>query len=168
MSTDAHDDMEMGARPTPEHAWLKRLVGNWSSVSEMYSPDGTFTSVTGEERVWEFGGLWVLGGGVTDLGGKYTNLYKFGLGYDISFNEYRGFWLSILSSHLWNHTGILSNDKNTMTLDCVGPDLGIRGAESNYREVLSIQDENHRTQESYIQAPNGEFQRVVIVRFTRE
>ena len=93
--------------------------------------------------------------------------YKVTLGYDVSFKEYRGCWFATMSSHLWKYTGSLSADGNTLTLDCIGPSFEVDGAEANYRDVISFQDDNHRTLTSYFQTPEGEYQKMMHVTFTR-
>lgn len=167
MSTDTQDAMEMGTKPVTEHAWLKRLVGNWTSESEMHMPDGTVTTATGTEKVVDFGGLWAFGEGETRMGGDSSMQYKIALGYDVSFKEYRGCWFATMSSHLWKYAGKLSPDGNTLTLDCIGPDMEVDGKTANYRDVIAFQDDNSRTLTSYFQGPDGEYHQMMYVKFKR-
>jgi hypothetical protein len=83
--------------------------------------------------------------------------YRSGLGYDISFKEYRGFWLASMSSHLWKYVGVLSADGKTMTMNCQGPHMEKDGETANYRDVIEFIDDNHRTLTSSGQDDNGEW-----------
>jgi hypothetical protein len=92
--------------------------------------------------------------------------YRTGLGFDVTFKEYRGFWLASMSSHLWKYTGELSADRKTMTLNCVGPNMMGEG-EANYRDVIEIIDENHRNLTSYGEQEDGSWQQFMKCTYTR-
>ena len=119
MSNEAQE-MEMGTKPVKEHEWLNKLVGNWKTEAEMSMPDGSTTNSTGTEEVVNLGGLWAFGEGRADMPDGTPMEYKSGIGYDVSFKEYRGFWIMSMSSHLWKYTGTMSDDGRKLTLDCVG------------------------------------------------
>ncbi len=93
--------------------------------------------------------------------------YRSGLGYDVSFKGYRGFWLADMSSHLWKYEGELSADGKTMTLNCKGPDMVVDGKTANYRDVITIVDKDHRTLESFGEQENGEWAQFMKVSYTR-
>lgn len=167
MSTETLEAPEMGTKPVQEHHWLNHLVGEWQTAAEMTMPDGSTATSTGTESNRNLGGLWAFGEGKGDMPDGSTMEYRCGLGYDVSFKEYRGFWLADMSSHLWKYTGELSEDGKTMTLNCEGPDMVNDGQTANYRDVIHIEDENHRTLTSYAQDEKGEWQQFMHVRYTR-
>jgi hypothetical protein len=161
-------DVEMGTKPTEHHAWLMQLVGEWRTESQItMGPDGPTHTGNGRERVVSLGGLWAFGEGEAPMpNGKPMN-YKVGLGWDVTFKEYRGFWIADVSSALWTYTGTLSEDGKTMTLDCVGPHMRKDGETANYRDVIEIIDEDRRRMTSYGQDDDGiwhEFQKVEFYR----
>lgn len=160
-------DMPGPTKPIEEHKWLQNLVGEWKSEAEMMMPDGSMTTGTGTESVKSLGGLWAFaeGTGTMPDGGEFLN--KFGLGYDVSFKEYRGFWIANMSSHLWSYKGTLSADSKKMTLDCVGPNMMKDGETANYRDVHEIVDENTRTMTSFGEDDKGEWQQFMKVTYTR-
>lgn len=166
-TTETQDAMEMATKPIKEHEWLQKLVGEWRTESEMMMPDGKTETSTGTESNKSLGGLWAFGEGKATTPGGPEMEYKTGLGYDVSFKEYRGFWVASMSSHLWKYTGELSADGKTMTLNCVGPDMVKDGQTANYRDVIEIIDENHRTMTSYGQDEKGEWQQFMKVSYTR-
>jgi hypothetical protein len=93
--------------------------------------------------------------------------YFAALGYDVSFREYRGCRIVEISSHLWKQVGTLSADGKTMTLDCVGPHMEKDGETANYRDVIEIIDENHRTMTSYGEDDNGVWHEFMKSHYTR-
>ena len=158
MSTDTQEMMEMGTKPVEQHQWLNKLVGEWRTEAEMTMPDGSRQTSTGTESVKVIGGLWAIGEGRGSMPDGSTMEYRNGLGYDVSFKEYRGFWLASMSSHLWKYVGELSADGRTMTLNCEGPDMEKDGETANYRDIIEIVDDNHRTLTSYGQDDSGQWQ----------
>lgn len=163
------DPSEIGpTKPLPEHEWLQNLVGEWTVESEMYmDPAGEPMRASGRESVTLLGGLWAVGEGVSSMPDGSEMVSRNGLGYDVSFKEYRGFWLASMSSHLWKYVGTLSADGKTMTLECEGPDMVNDGQTAMYRDVIAIVDSNHRTLTSYGQDDKGEWQRFMVAKYTR-
>jgi hypothetical protein len=168
MSTQTEEPIEMGTKPVQEHEWLKNLVGEWRTESEMsMGPDQPKQQSQGSETVRSLGGLWAYGEGKATMPDGTSMEYYSALGYDVSFKEYRGCWFASMSSHLWKQTGELSADGKTMKLTCVGPSMTKDGETANYRDVIEIQDENHRTMTSYGQDDNGDWQEFMKVSYTR-
>src|SRR5687768_13380088 len=168
MSTQTQEPVEMGTKPVREHEWLQKLVGEWRTETEMtMEPGGPKQRAEGTESVKSFGGLWAFAEGKSKMPDGSAMGYKTGLGYDVSFKEYRSFMIASVSSHLWKYTGELSADGRVMTLNCVGPSMTKDGETANYRDVLEIIDENHRTLTSYGQDDKGEWQEFMKARYTR-
>lgn len=155
-TTETPQDMPGPTKPVEEHKWLENLVGAWKSEGEMMMPDGTTSKETGTETVTSLGGLWAFAEGSGHMPDGSDFKSKFGLGYDVSFKEYRGFWIANASSHLWTYKGTLSEDGKKMTLDCVGPSMVNDGETANYRDVHEIIDNNTRTMTSFGQDQKGE------------
>jgi len=168
-TTEKQDEsMEMGTKPVKEHEWLQKLVGQWKTETEMWmGPDKPSVKTNGTENVKSLGGLWAFGEGKGTMPNGATMEYYSALGFDVSFKEYRGCWLATGSSHLWKHIGTLSADGKTMTLNCVGPNMVIDGATANYRDVIELVDDNHRTLTSYGEDENGQWQKFMHVKYTR-
>jgi hypothetical protein len=160
-------EMEMGTKPVKEHEWLNNLVGSWKTEAEMMMPDGSQTNSTGTEEVVSLGGLWAFGEGHADMPDGSPMEYKSGIGYDVSFKEYRGFWIMSMSSHLWKYTGTMSGDGRKLTLDCVGPHMEKDGETANYRDVHELVDENTRTMTSFGQDDSGNWNQFMHVKYTR-
>jgi hypothetical protein len=160
-------EMEMGTKPVQEHEWLQQLVGEWRTKAEMTMPDGSTANSEGTESVTNLGGLWAFAEGKAQMPDGNGMVYKAGFGYDVSFKEYRAFWLADMSSHLWKSTGTMSEDKKTLTLDCVGPHMEKDGETANYRDVHELIDANHRRMTSFGQDDDGNWNQFMKVEFTR-
>lgn len=168
MSTTETQDIEMGpTKPVKEHEWLKNFVGTWKTESKMTMPDGSQATGSGTERVKDLGGLWAFGEGEATMPDGDAMEYKTGLGYDVSFKGYRGFWIANVSSHMWKYEGELSADGKVMTLNCVGPDMMVEGKTANYRDVHTLVDKDHRKMESFGQQEDGSWVQFMTVEYTR-
>jgi hypothetical protein len=167
MSSDLEQAIEHGTKPTLEHAWLQNLIGEWKTEAQVTMPDGSSSTMSGTEVVRDLGGLWALSEGQSDSGGECPMTYVSGIGFDVSFREYRGFWLASMSSHLWKQTGTLSSDGKVMTLDCVGPHMTKDGETANYRDVIELMDRDHRKLTSLAQDDEGNWVPIMTVQYTR-
>lgn len=166
MSTEIDDLMESGTKPQKEHEWLQKLVGEWRVETEMMMPDGSKGQSTGTESVKDLNGLWAYGEGAGKMPNGEEMKYYTGLGYDVTFKEYRGFMLMSVSSHLWKYQGSLSADGRTMTLECEGPNMFGEGT-AMYRDIITIVDDNHRTLTSSGQGEDGQWQEFMSANYTR-
>ncbi len=168
MSTETQEPQEMATKPVKEHEWLKNLVGEWRVESEMVmEPGGEPMNSTGKETVRCLGGLWAIGEGTAKMPDGSEMELRTALGYDVSFKEYRGCWYASVSSHLWRYVGDLSADGKTMTLNCEGPDMVVEGKTAQYRDVIELIDDKHRTLTSYGQDDKGEWQQFMKAHYYR-
>lgn len=168
MSTEMQESVDMTTKPVAEHHWLQQLVGEWRYEGEMTGPDGAKQEHRGQEKLISLGGLWAAGEGHATMPGGADMEYRNGYGYDVSFREYSSFMIMSASSHLWTYKGQLSEDRRTLTLDCIGPDMETDGETANYRDVIEIVDDNHRTLTSSSQdKKTGEWQVWLSATYTR-
>jgi hypothetical protein len=167
MSTETQEMDMSGTKPLPEHEWLRKLVGEWRVESEMTVPGGAVETGVGRERVTMFGDLWAFSDGEGTMPDGNMMQYKSGIGYDVSFKEYRGFWIANVSSHLWKYHCELSEDGRKMTMNCEGPNMFKDGETALYRDVIELIDDNRRTLTSFGQGDNGEWQQFMKATYTR-
>lgn len=161
-------DMPGPTKPEPEHEWLNQLVGDWKVETVMSMGPGTPEMTgTGSEKVEMMGPMWATGYGTATMPNGDLMHYRTALGYDVSFKQYRGCWYASASSHLWKYEGEMSADGKTLTLHCVGPNMMVDGETANYRDVIEIQDDNHRTLTSYGQDADGNWQSFMKSSYTR-
>ena len=168
MSAQTQEPVEMGTKPVQEHQWLQKLVGEWRVETEMMmGPDQPRHKSESTESVKSVGGLWIVGEGTATMPDGTPMTDYLVLGYDVSYREYRGCWFASMSSHLWKYAGELSADGRVMTLNCVGPSFTKDGETANYRYVIEIIDEDHRTLTSHGEDDNGEWQEYMTASYTR-
>lgn len=153
----------------PEHAWLHNFVGEWTTESAItMGPDTPPQVLKGVEKAEMFGDLWVCAEGSGEAPGDHgTHLYKMGLGYDVSFKEYRGYFIASMSSHHWKYVGELSEDGRTMTLTCEGPDMVVDGQTALYKDIHHLVDANTRTMTSEFQDSEGNWVQFQVVTYKK-
>jgi hypothetical protein len=132
-------------KPQAEHAWLQKLVGEWTYEMESdCGPDGKPVKVTGTESVRAIGGFWIVGEstGVGPDGSPATNILT--LGYDPQKGHYVGTWFSTMMSFLWVYEGTMDADQRVLTLASDGPSFEVEGKMAQYRDIITIINDDER------------------------
>src|SRR5688572_16447612 len=112
----------MHAEPQKEHQWLQKLVGEWTSESEMeMEPGKSPERCKGTESVRSLGGLWIVGEGSGEMPGGGLATMILTLGYDPQKGRYVGTWVGSMMTHLWIYEGSLDAAGKVLTLDTEGP-----------------------------------------------
>jgi hypothetical protein len=100
--------MEATPTPQPEHQWLQKLVGEWTSEMEaQMEPGKPAEKCTGVESVRSLGGLWILadGRGKMPDGSPATTLLT--LGYDPQRLRFVGTLIGSMMRNHWVYEGAL-------------------------------------------------------------
>jgi hypothetical protein len=147
----------MQEQPSAEHAWLQKLVGEWTFESECnMGPDQPPMKTLGRETVRSLGGLWTLGegsmGGDGDAGRSVMTL-----GYDPVKKKFVGTFIASMMTHMWPYEGSLDATGRVLTLDSEGPSFAAEGSYAKYQDCVEWVDDNHRILFSRLQLPNGEW-----------
>lgn len=148
------------SKPVAQHEWLKNLLGEWKSTCTMsMGPDGPEATSHGTESVVSLGGLFAHVRGKAEMPGGDPMNYHVAIGYDLTFEEYRGVWYADVSSHLWNYVGTLSEDGKSLALECEGPNMnpGSSAKTARYRDTHIILGPDHRRMTSEGQGEDGEW-----------
>ena len=155
----------MKAEPQKEHQWLQKLVGDWTMTSEM--PPGQPSGNPWIERVRSLHGLWVVAEGEGEMpgGGAATSIMT--LGYDPRRQRYVGTWVGSMMTHLWIYEGTLDESGTVLTLDCEGPDFEAEGKLARYQDIITIQDEDHRTLTARVQTADGTWKQIMSAQYRR-
>lgn len=148
-------------QPTAEHAWLHKLVGEWTMTSQM--GDAT---CKGRETVRSLGGLWVQCDGVGEMPGGGEGRMVMTLGYDLARKQYVGTWIGSMMSRLWVYDITRESDGNTLTMASEGPAMQGEGT-ARYRDVITWKDDDTREFSSWVQEENGEWTRFMLATYTR-
>lgn len=154
-------------KPTEQHAWLKHLVGEWEAKSEMYPP-GTEEKITGTgtEIVRDMGGFWVVADGTGESMAMQYQSHMV-IGYDAKEKKYIGTWCDSMSDYLWKYEGSVDESGKILTLNTEGPCPMRGGKMTDFREIITIVDADHKTFTSEMKL-DGEWQQIVKVNYTRK
>jgi len=159
--------MEM-PKPQAEHAWLQRLVGEWTyEMSSDCGPDGQPVKVTGTESIKSVGDFWITGEstGVSPDGSPATNVMT--LGFDQSQGGYVGTWYSSMMSYLWVYKGTIDADNRVLTLACDGPSFEVEGKMAPYRDIITIVNDNERVLTGNYLGEDGQWHEMMKMSFRR-
>jgi hypothetical protein len=155
----------MRADVTPEHAWLRQLVGEWRV--EMPGPDGTAT-LSGVESVRMLGEVWMLAEGRGQMPDGSPSQTQLTLGYDPAQRCFVGTWIGSMMNHLWVYrSGALDTDRRLLALPSEGPSFDDPGTTAQYRDEIEIVGANERLLHGNVQGADGKWKRFMTARYVR-
>jgi hypothetical protein len=152
------------AEITQEHAWLRRLVGEWRS--EMPGPDGVI--VRGTETVRMLGEAWLAleGRGQMPDGAPVQMLMT--IGFDPSQRCFVGTWIGSMMNHLWVYRGgALDAAKKLLALPSEGPSFEEPGKLAQYRDEIEIVSDDERLLHGNSLGADGKWNRFMTARYQR-
>lgn len=156
----------MREQPTPEHEWLHKLVGEWTSEIECsMGPDQPPMQQKGREVVRSLGGLWTIGEGTLD--GSEAGESIMTLGYDPRQGQFVGTFVASMMTHLWPYRGSLDESRRILTLDSEGPSFTGDGTMARYQDMIEFLTDDHRTLKSRYQLPSGEWVHFMTAHYRR-
>jgi hypothetical protein len=160
----------MKAEPQQEHAWLDRLVGDWTYEAECSMGPGQAPSrATGTHRVRSLGGLWVVGEGQGEMPGcGETATTLLTLGYDPQRKRFVGTWVGSMMTHLWVYDGALDAAGKVLTLDAEGPSFTGDGTTAKYQDVIEIEGDDHHILSSRCLGDDGEWRTFMTAHYRRK
>lgn len=157
----------MQEKPSAEHNWLQKLVGEWTSETECsMGPDQPPMKSTGTETVRSLGGLWTIGEGTLGTG-ECAGVSVMTLGFDPLNKCFVGTFIASMMTHLWPYKGTLDEHGKLLTLDSEGPSFTGDGTMAKYQDIIEFVDDDQRTLSSRFLLPSGEWQHFMIVRYRR-
>ncbi len=122
-------------KPGPEHEWLKKHEGTWTTTMKMAGMESKGTCV----YKMELGGLWLAStfeGEV--LGQKFTG--KGMETYDPVKKKFTSIWVDSMGTSPVLTEGTYDKDKKTLTMAGTGP--GMDGAATKYKSVSEYPDDD--------------------------
>jgi hypothetical protein len=147
----APDDMPAPTPPSPEHAWLGQLVGEWdvTAVASMGSGVEPQTFQNRTSARW-IGGLWVVLESTTaDFNALMT------LGHDPARGGYTGTWVDSMTPTLWVYSGRLEEDGKALVLEAEGPNPMDPSKRMQGRDTLRILGPDHVQLKSAMKNDDG-------------
>jgi hypothetical protein len=160
----------MKAEVTAEHAWLRRLVGEWTY--EMAFLDGEpqpAGTMPGVETVRALGDVWVLAEGRGQGPDGTPTQSQMLLGYDPQQRAFVGTWVGSMMNHLWIYrAGALDARQRILTLSAEGPSFdGAAGKMAQYRDEIEVVDDDERLLHGNVQREDGSWSRFMTARYRR-
>ena len=162
-------ECSMKAEPQEEHAWLQKLVGDWTFESEcMMGPGKPPERFKGIENVRMFGGFWMVAEGEGEMPGGGTGKMVMTLGYDPLKKRYVGNWVGTMMSFMFVYDGTMDEAGKVLTLDAEGPSFSGNGKMAKYQDVIEIKSSDHRTLTSRVLAEDGTWNQFMTAHYRRK
>ena len=153
--TSAQDVPEM-PKPTKEHEWLKRFVGDWDNEVQIFMGGPEPMTLASKEKARMIGGFWVIGESVGSFGDMpFTNITTFG--YDPEKKKYIGMAVDSASSTLWQYEGTVDSSGKTMTFETEGPCPMRAGQMTKFKGVTEFKSEDERVFTSSFLGEDGKW-----------
>jgi len=159
----------MKSEPQKEHHWLQQLVGEWTYECEMImGPDKPSETYSGTETVRSLNGLWTLCELRGEMPGGGTSTMVITLGYDPMKKRFVGSFVGSMMPVMWVYEGTLDEAEKVLTLVTDGPDFGVEGRTTKFRDVVEIKSNDHRLFTSYMLSEDGTWQHLMTMRYRRK
>jgi hypothetical protein len=158
----------MNVEPQKEHAWLQKLVGEWTYEIEcIMGPGQAPAKSSGSESVRSLGGLWIVAEGQGEMpgGGPATTIMT--IGYDPQKQRYVGTFVGSMMTHLWVYEGVLDEAMKELTLDTEGPSFTGAGR-AKYQDVITLASDDHRILTSRMLTEDGTWRQFVTAHYRRK
>lgn len=153
--------------PSPQHHWLKQLVGQWSIAASCTMPDGSNQQTTANESVrmlGEYFAVATLTGHMPGCDMEIETILT--LGYDTDKQRFVGSWIGTPMPKLVIYEGSLSEDQSTLTLDCECPSFEDPTKTAQYQDIIIIKSDTQREFHSQIRQPDGSWNRFMSSYYT--
>jgi hypothetical protein len=168
-SSETQQSPMMNIEPQNEHAWLQKLVGEWTFEGDCsMGPDKPRATFSGTESVRPLGDIWILGEGQGEMpgGGDSTTLLT--LGFNPQTKRFVGTWIGSMMTHLWVYDGWLDGAERVLTLESEGPDMAVAGKMAKYRDVIELESDDHRVLRSQAQGEDGTWHEFMTAHYRRK
>jgi hypothetical protein len=145
----------MMENPSPQHAWLKQLVGEWEMESECSpGPDQPPQKTVARMHCRLLGQMWLIAEieGPDPEGNHWQNIMT--IGYDPRQECYVGTFVASMMTHLWPYRGVLESDGKKLPLASTGPKFDGSGM-GQFRDTIEIVDADHWLFHSEFQGDDG-------------
>lgn len=122
--------------PVPEHDFLKRFVGQWTSNSVCETgPNQPSIMCEGEMNCRMLGEFWMISESSSSMMDMQVQAVMT-IGYDPEKKKYVGTWVDSAFNRLWNYEGTVTGD--TLTLDAQGPNFITGEQNIRYQDIYSF------------------------------
>jgi hypothetical protein len=160
--------MAKAAAPGPEHKQLEAMVGSWTTETKTWMAPGQppMVSSGAAENTSILGGRYIQ----QEYKGDFMNMPFVGTGltgYDKTLKRYVATWADNMSTGILRLTGTYDEATKTYTYDGTYPDP-TAGKELPTRMAIRIVSANQHVMEWYDPTPDGKWQKVMEITYTRK
>ncbi|MCA9052759.1 MAG: DUF1579 domain-containing protein [Planctomycetaceae bacterium] len=139
--------------PAPEHAFLKRFVGEWTTESQcQMGPDQPAMPCQGKFNARMLGDFWLISDTEGSMAGASVHAVLT-LGYDPQQQKYVGTWVDSMMNHLWKYEGAVEGEK--LILEASGPNLLAGGRPALFRDIYEFKSADEIAVSSQMQTEDG-------------
>jgi hypothetical protein len=156
-------------KKTREHAWLKKLAGEWLGEGEAsMGPDQPAMKWMVEERVRAIGDVWVQAESHGTMPDGSPSIMIITLGFDPERKRFTGTFVGSMMTYLWIYDGELDPSGRTLALNAEGPSMAGDGAMAKYQDIVEIISDDHRTLSSQMLMPDGSWSKFMTSHYRRK
>lgn len=154
-------------KPTPEHEWLQKFVGEWTVESEIHMEPGQDpVKGGGTESVRSLGGFWVISDMTGEMmGSSMRAVLTFG--YDPEKKVYVGTWIDSMGSQVWNYEGTVDDSGKVLTLTTRGF-CPMEGQVRDFKSTVEFKSDDERVFTEKVKRDDGTWVTAVVSRATRK
>ncbi|MGV3485576.1 MAG: DUF1579 domain-containing protein [Planctomycetaceae bacterium] len=125
-------------KPTQQHEWLQKFVGEWKTESKAtMGPDQPPIQCSGTLSSRKIGGFWVL----NEMRGEWAGDPMTGIqtiGYDAGKKQYVGTWVDSATAFMWHYAGHVDASGKVLTLDADGPNFMGDGKLTKFQDIYEF------------------------------
>lgn len=153
---------------TPEHEWLKQMLGEWTFRAGATGLDGKADEFTGTESVGSLGDIWIIANGKGEMPGGGVGYNQLTIGYDPALKHFVGTWIGSMMNNMWVYKGSLDSARKKLTLETEGPDWSHEGKTAIYHEIIEFTSPTERTFTSKVRGADGNWTTMMTAVYTRK
>lgn len=146
----------MQTNATPEHQWLKKLVGKWAFESHCPAAPGEEPMrAQGTETFRMLGDLWAIGESEGEMPGCGMMNAVLTIGFDPARGSFVGSWVGSPMTTMFIYEGTLDDDHRVLTLNTTGPDFNDATKTATYRDIIEWVSDDERHFRSEVKTDEG-------------
>lgn len=144
-------------KPSEEHQWLEKFVGEWKTECECsMGPGQKPVKSVGTISSRMVGAFWVI----NEMNSKMMEMPMRGvqtIGYDPEQKKYVGTWVDSMTNFMWHYRGTVDESGRKLTLSAEGPNFMAEGKTAQFRDAYEFKSPDHIIVTSSMQGEDGEW-----------
>ena len=141
----------------PEHEWLKKFEGEWTTEgTASMGPGQEDIHCTGTMKSRMLGKHWIVSELAGEMQGTPMNAIQT-VGYDPEKKKYVGTWVDSMVNHLWKYEGTVDEGGTKLTLEAEGSNFAAPGKLTKFRDAYEFRSPDHIVATSSMLGEDGEW-----------